>query len=108
MNTKIEQQDSKRLLWLEVFRILEVARSKASSEDVLDRCLNARTKDLKSVSQLYKLARLYFELQVRETICSACLEFLEGEGNMSPEDLEKLQHPDPPTKGIFDDMENWQ
>ena len=79
--------------WQEIFRILEVARSR-SGDDLLEKCLNGRPQTAQSVSQLFKLARLHFELQLREKICEACLPFLEA--NLSFEAVQQLKNPAPP------------
>ena len=91
--------------WQEVFRILEVARTR-SGDDLLEKCLNGRPQTAQSVSQLFKLARLHFEAGgvVRNKICEACLTFLEA--TLSFDELHKLKNPEPTKyKSILDEME---
>jgi hypothetical protein len=89
--------------WLEVFRILDVARTR-SGDDLLEKCLNGRPQTPQSVTQLFKMAAKHFELQIRDNIQTACLPFLEA--NLSFEELHKLKNPEPPKYGsILDEME---
>jgi hypothetical protein len=90
--------------WQEIFRILEVARAQAG-DDLLEKCLNGRTKTVQSVSQLFKLGRLHFEAGgvVRTKIGEACLTFLEA--SLSFEELQRLKNPEPSKYGsILDEM----
>lgn len=90
--------------WQEVFRILEVARTR-SGDDLLEKCLNGRPQTAQSVSQLFKLARLHFEAGgvVHGKICEACLPFLEA--SLSFDELQKLKNPEPSKyKSILDEM----
>lgn len=93
-----------KMLWQEIFRILEVARTQ-SGDDLLERCLNGRPQTVQSVTQLFKMARTYFELQARDKIMEACLPYLED--NLSFEELQKLKNPEPPKySNILEEMEN--
>jgi hypothetical protein len=90
--------------WVEIFRILEVARSN-SDEILLEKCLNGRPQTPQSVTQLFKLARLHFESGgvVGNKICEACLSYLEA--NLSFDELQKLKNPEPPKYGsILEEM----
>jgi hypothetical protein len=92
-----------KTLFQEIFRILEVARVR-SGDDLLEKCLNGRPQTAKSVSQLFRLARTYFELQLREKISEACLPFLEA--NLSFDELQKLKSPEPSKfRSVLDEME---
>ena len=86
----------------EVYRVMQLARTH-SGDDLLEKCLDGRQRTAKSVSQLFRLARLHFVSgDVQERICEACLPFLES--NMSSEELHKLKNPDPSNGGILDEM----
>jgi hypothetical protein len=80
--------------WQEVFRILDLARTH-SGDDLLEKCLNGRTKTVQTVTQLFKLARLHFEVGgvVSNKILEACSLFLGA--TMSDAELEKLRNPYP-------------
>jgi hypothetical protein len=62
--------------WQEVFRLLDQARLR-SGDELLEKCLNGRPQTVQSVSQLFKIARLHFELEVKDRICAGCIPFLE-------------------------------
>ena len=89
--------------WQEVYRIMQVARI-YSGDELLEKCLNGRQQTAKSVSQLFKLARLHFESgDVRDRICFACLSFLEA--NMSFDELHALKNPEPSKfRSVLDEM----